>query len=99
MSIHLCLLLTFLLGSPKLKLWGMGSPRGNSEEAVATLPGVLEILRLVWVRRKAAGSLHCGNVRFTFLGPGIKQTRVGSWLCDLGTVLNPFIQFVFQKWR
>lgn len=75
----------------------MGSPRGNVEEAVATFHGVLEILRLVWVRRTPAGSLPCGNVRFTFLGPEIEQTRVGSWFCDLGPVLNPFIQFSFQK--
>lgn len=47
----------------------------------------------LWVRKKAEGSLGYGNVRFTFLGPQIKQIRVDSWLHGLKQVLNLLIQF------
>lgn len=57
-----------------------------------TLLGVLEIPRLVG-QEESEGSLGYGNVRFTFLGPQIKQMRIGSWLHGLGQVLNLLIQF------
>ena len=73
-------------------------PGGSSEDGVVILLVCGKSLEL-WVSRKAEGSLGYGNVRFLFVGPEIKQSRVGSWLCDLGQVHNLFIWFSFQKWR
>lgn len=78
---------------PEVKTMSNWNPWGSSEEEV-TLAGVLEMPGLV-NQEESRGSFGYKNVRFTFLGPKIKQTRAESWLLHLRQVL--LIQFAFHK--
>lgn len=59
---------------------GQLEAQGEVLERGVTFPDVWISWDWWWVWRKAEGSLGCKHVRFTFLGPKIKQPRAESWL-------------------